>query len=159
MESTSTEKVPPETSTPDTENATYFRPEESNSQSRFELLRFYNRGTWKDRREENKEVRHRQDNLAIFDALSGQLSLTDHQKKKGRRIFDDLDLQQLGESARLVAFGVCINVVNDDVRNGTRYWPTAEDTDEEFDSMSDNLDFYTSEVLSIIYKVNHERSE
>lgn len=158
MESPS-EKVPPEVITPDTKNATFFNPDESNTEQRFKLLRFYHRGTWKDRRTENKKVRHRQDNLAIYDALSSQLTLTDWQKKKGRRIFDGLDLQLLGKSARLVAFGVCILVANDDVVDGTRYWPNASDTDEEFTQIKDNLDFRDSQVLSIISLVDRRRSE
>jgi hypothetical protein len=59
----------------------------------------YNRGTWHDRREENKRVTHRQDNLAILDSLSGQLELTRFQKQKARRIYDKLDLQNLGKPA------------------------------------------------------------
>lgn len=119
----------------------------------------YNRGTWKDRREENKRVTHRQDNLAILDSLSGQLDLSPYQKGEARRIFDELDLQNIGKSACLVAFGVCAVVANDDVRDGTRYWPTANETDDLFTEIATNLGFTENQQLSIILTVDHRRSE
>ncbi|AAL54950.1 hypothetical protein HfxHF1_215 [Halophage HF1] len=157
---TLTEKQPPEALTPDTENATYFDPNERNSTpSKFRRLMLYNRGTWHDRREENKRVTHRQDNLAILDSLSGQLELSDFQKKKARRIYDKLDLQNLGKPACLVAFGVCAVVANDDVHDGTRYWPTANDTCDLFTEIADNLGFTQNQQLSIILTIDHRRSE
>lgn len=156
---TLTEKQPPETITPDTENATYFDPNERNSESsKFERLMLYNRGTWLGPGEENKRVTHRQDNLAILDSLSGQLELTSYQKSEARRIFDSLDLQDLGKPASLVAFGVCVVVANDDVYDGTRYWPTANDTCGLFSEIADNLGFTENQQLSIILTVDHRRS-
>ncbi|QRD99703.1 hypothetical protein VOLN27_80 [Halorubrum virus VOLN27B] len=156
---TLTEKQPPETITPDTENATYFDPNERNSESsKYERLMLYNRGTWLGPGEENKRVTHRQDNLAILDSLAGQLELTNYQKSEARRIYDSLDLQDLGKPASLVAFGVCVVVANDDVHDGTRYWPTANDTCDLFSEIADNLGFTENQQLSIILTVDHRRS-
>jgi hypothetical protein len=152
-----TEKEPSEVVTPDTENATFFNPNESNNPEHYKLLRFYNRGTWKDRREENKEVRHRQDNFAILDALSGQLSLTDYQKSEARRIFSEMDLQIMGHETRLIAFCLCAILVNEDVPDGNRYYPTAKDTDDEFSSMQDNLGFSDRIVQSVMAKLREGR--
>jgi hypothetical protein len=152
------EEEPSEVITPDTENATWFNPNESNNSDLFEVLRFYNRGTWKDRREENKELRHRQDNLAIFDALAGQLSLTSYQKQEGRRTFGELELGELGHATRLIAFGVCVVVANDDVHGGHRFYPTAKGTDEEFRSMQRDLGFNSNTVLSVMGKIDARRS-
>lgn len=152
------EEQPSEVITPDTENATYFDPYESNDRSQhFKRLRLYNRNTWKDRREENKEVTHRQDNLAILDALSGGLSLNSFQKKKCRRIFDKLDLQEIGKSVRLVAFGVCACVANDDVHDGTRYYPTSKTNDDQFEGIVDDLEFTDSQIHNIIGVIQHRR--
>jgi len=154
------EKHPPETITPDTENATYFDPNErNNNPSKFRRLMLYNRGTWKDRREENKKVTHRQDNLAILDSLAGQLDLTRFQKEKARRVFDALELGKLGKSVSLVAFGVCTLVANDDVPNGTRYWPTSNNTCSLFESIADDLGFTENQQLSIILTIDHRRIE
>ncbi|UBF19282.1 hypothetical protein HRTV-17_gp83 [Halorubrum phage HRTV-17] len=157
---TLTEKQPPEVITPDTENATYFDPNERNADSdKFKRLMLYNRGTWLGPGEENKKVTHRQDNLAILDSLSGQLELTPFQKEKARRIYDSLDLQDLGKPACLVAFGVCALVANDDVHDGTRYWPTANDTCELFENIAGNLGFTENQQLSIILTIDHRRPE
>jgi hypothetical protein len=152
-----TEKEPSEVVTPDTENATFFNPDESNRPEHFKLLRFYNRGTWKDRREENKKVRHRQDNIAILDALSGQLSLTDYQKSEARRLFDEINLQKMGHKTSLIAFCLCAILANEDVPDGHRYYPTAKNTDAEFTSMQDNLEFSDHKVLSVMGKIRAGR--
>lgn len=154
-----TEKEQSEVISPDTKNATYFHPEESNRQAHFERLRSYNRGTWKDRREENKEVTHRIDNLAIFDALSGQLDLTDYQTQEARCFFDNLELGQLGKPTRLVAFGVCAVVANEDVPDGTRYHPSHVDPDPYFQRVVDDLEFSESQLHSIIGQIRARRRQ
>ncbi len=161
MDDSIEEKEPSEVLTPDTENATHFDPDDVHGSTpiNYKRLRLYNRNTWKDRREENKEVTHRQDNLAIYDALAGQLELTDYQKEKGRRIFDKLELEKLGKPARLIAFGVCAVVANDDVHDGSRYHPQMNNPDELFVEIMDNLDFTVSQLHSTIGVVNNRRVE
>lgn len=166
MDDSPEETEPSPVLTPDTKNATYFDPnevEESNnncgtsvSYSRIQLL---NRGTWKSRYEENKEVTHRRDNLAILDAISSQVELTDHQKAKARRVFDDLELGELGKSAKLIAFGVCAVVANDDVHRGSRFHPQMEDPDELFAELADRLGFTSSQLHSVVGIVNSRRLE
>lgn len=159
------EVEPSEILTPDTDNATYFVPSEAKEPTRvpndrtlnYKRMRLYNRNTWKDRREENKEVTHRQDNLAIIDALSGQLELTGWQKSKARRVYDKLELGQLGKPARLVAFGVCATVANDDVHDGSRYHPRMNEPDELFESLANDLEFTEGQLHSIVGVINHRR--
>ena len=158
MEET-TEKEPSEVITPDTPNATYFKPSEGSNPEKFKRFRSYNRGTWKDRREEDKRVTHRQDNLAIFDAISTQVELNSYQKQEARRTFDNLDLQRIGRQARLVAFCVCAVVANDDVHDGHRYWPTANNTDDAFERLAEALGFRDNQILSVMGKVDSRRSQ
>lgn len=162
MDDSPSEKEPSEVLTPDTKNATYFDPTEAEESSiNYRRLRLYNRNTWSDRREENKEVTHRRDNLAILDALAGQLELTDYQKSEARRVFDELNLGKIGKPARLIAFGVCAVVANDDVPDGSRYHPRMNDPDELFEQIADNLEFTTTQrhmILSVIGReVNPEK--
>lgn len=159
MDDSIEETEPSPVLTPDTENATHFDPDDVHGSTsvNYERLRLYNRNTWKDRREENKEVTHRRDNLAILDAISGQLELTDYQKSEARRVFDDLDLGNLGKPARLIAFGVCIVVANDDVREGNRYHPQMNNPDELFEGMIDDLGFTESQIHSVIGIVKSRR--
>lgn len=164
MEDSVEEKEPSEVLTPDTENATYFNANETDDSNwtgkspvNYKRLLIYNRNTWKNRWEENKEVTHRQDNLAILDALSGQLELNNFQKEKSRRVFDELDLGDLGKSVRLIAFGVCAVVANEDVHDGSRYHPQMDDPDELFVEMADRLDFTTKQLHSVIGVVGNER--
>lgn len=152
MDDSIEETEPSPVLTPDTENATHFDPDDvyGSPPVNYERLRLYNRNTWKDRREENKEVTHRRDNLAILDAISGQLELTDYQKSEARRIFDNLSLGDLGKPARLIAFGVCIVVANEDVRNGNRYHPQMNDPDDLFVNIIDQLGFTERQIHSVI---------
>lgn len=161
MDDSIKEKEPSHVLTPDTENATFFDPKEVNASTsvNYKRLRLYNRNTWKDRREENKEVTHRQDNFAIYDALAGQLELTDYQKEKGRRVFDRLELDDLGKPARLIAFGVCAVVSNDDVHGGSRYHPQMNNPDELFEHIIERLGFTIGQLHSVIGVVNDRRIE
>jgi len=166
MDDSPTEKEPSEVLTPDTENATYFNyneAEEPNSYSKtpvnYKRIQLLNRGSWHSRYEENKEVTHRRDNLAILDALSSQVELTNFQKKKARRIFDELELGKMGRSVRLVAFGVCAVVANDDVANGSRFHPQMKNSDELFEGLADRLGFTEGQLHTIIGVVNNRRTE
>lgn len=164
MQDSIEEKEPSQVITPDTENATHFNANEVDDSNwkgptsvNYQRLLLYNRNTWKSRYEENKEVTHRQDNLAILDALSGQLELNSFQKKKARRVFDKINLGDLGKQVRLIAFGVCIVVANEDVHNGSRYHPQMKNPDNLFDEMADRLDFSESQLHSIVGIINNER--
>lgn len=158
------EREPSKVLTPDTENATHFNADEVDSSFwkgptsvNYKRLLIYNRNTWKSRYEENKEVTHRQDNLAILDAISGQLDLNKFQKDKARRIFEDINLGKLGKPARLIAFGVCTVVVNDDVPYGSRYHPQMTNPDETFVSLAESLGFTDNQLHSIVSVVENER--
>jgi hypothetical protein len=160
-----TESEPSEVITPDTQNATYFDPNDCEAPMKvpndrtvdYNRLRLYNRNTWTDRREENKEVTHRQDNLAIYDAISSHVELNSYQKSQGRKLFDRLDLGDIGKSARLVAFGVCVVVANDDVPGGSRYHPNMKNPSGLFHSLSQELGFEKNQLLSIIGIINSRR--
>lgn len=153
-----TEKEPSEVLTPDANNATFFKPSEGsdNHHQKYKRLRLYNRGTWKDRREENKEVTHRRDNLAILDAIASQLDLTDYQKSESRRTFDGLELGDIGKPADLIAFAVCIVVANDEVK-GTRYYPTKKSTDGIFSRVSGRLGYSVKKEQAAIGNVEDRR--
>lgn len=142
----------PNVLTTDSENATWFKPIESRDPEKFKRFRLYNRGTWKDRREENKEVTHRKDNLAVLDAICGQLSLTDYQKDESRRLLDRLDLQSFGRPVSHIAFGLAVLVANRDARD-LRYWPTRNDTDREFTKIGNEIELTEQEQVSIINTV------
>lgn len=152
-----------------TENATNIIPKEASYEDQpakyrdygtptYEKFSHYNRG-WNGPKRENKEVNRNQDNLAIFDALAGQVELTDYQKAEGRRILTQLDLPNLGRSVDLVAFSVCILVANDDVHDGHRYWPTANDTCSEFTQIAENIGYDSNTILSVMLTVDARRDE
>lgn len=152
MEDSPNEIEPSVVLTPDADNATYFDPEDASGSNsiNYKRLMLYNRGTWYDRREENKELTHRRDNLAVYDSLSSQLDLTEYQKEEGRRIFDELNFGTIGKPVRLVAFGVCIIVANDDVPNGVRYHPQMNDPDQLFIKIAERLNFTEKDLHSIM---------
>lgn len=152
-----TEKEPPDVVTSDTPNATEVRPDEAppHKQYKFRKFRAYNTGTWNGPRRENKELTYRQDNLHRYDALSSQVGLTDLQKRRGRKLMEELDFQQIGQPIDQILFGVCVLVANADVPGGTRYWPDerTKNNDGLFAEVADDLGLDLSEQLSIVQKL------
>lgn len=152
-----------------TENATNINPNEASYDDQpakfrdygtptYEKFSQYNRG-WNGPRRENKEVNHNQDNLAIFDALAGQVELNGYQKSEGRRILQRLNLGELGRPVNLIAFSICAIVANDDVPDGNRYWPTSNDNDEDFCRVESNLDHDEGTILSGMLTVDSRREQ
>lgn len=159
MEDSPTETEPSIVLTPDANDATHFDPDDvyGSTPINYSRLLLLNRGTWKSRWEENKEVTHRRDNMYILSAIASQLELTDYQKEEARNVFDEIELGEIGKPVRLVAFGVCAVVANEDVHDGCRYHPQMNDPCELFVHIADRLDFTTSQLHSIIGTVNHLR--
>jgi len=136
------EQQPPTVVTSDTDNATQIRPDDAPAHKRhqFERFRAYNRGLWNGPKRENKEEMFRQDNLHRFDAIASAVDLTRSQKARGRTVFDGLDWQELGTHIDFIIFGVCCAVANDDVDDGTRYWPHPDATgDAAFEEIAADL--------------------
>lgn len=158
------EKSPPVTTTGDTENSTHFHSNEGPTTSEdhryalpmktWERRKMLNEGTWNGPKRENKEVTHRQDNLHIYDAIACQLDLTAYQKERGRGVYDDLPLGDLGRPVKQYAFAVCIAVANADAE-GKRYWPVEnkQDNDPLFAEFGESLDLTLREQLSALMKV------
>ena len=164
-----TEEEMPSVLTSETENATNINYNEASYEDqpdkyrnygtpKYKRLSLYNRG-WNGPNRENKEVTHRQDNLAVFDALAGQLELTSYQKTKGKATIDKLDLQRIVRSIDLVALCACILVANDDVVDGYRYWPRANNADADFQRVIDGIDYDLDDVLSMMLKLDSLRDE
>lgn len=164
-----TEEEVPSVLTSETENATNIYPSDASYEDqpdkyrnygkpKYERLSLYNRG-WNGPNRENKQVTHRQDNIAVFDALAGQLELTSYQKQRGKATLDDLDLRRIGRSIHLVALCVCILVANDDVVDGYRYWPRANNADADFQRVVDDIEFDLDTILSMMLKLDSLRDE
>ena len=152
----------PEPLTSRTENATNINPKDASTKKqrkKFSRLSKYNRGIWNGPRREKKEITRRQDNIAIFDSLASQLELTSYQKKKGRRTLDRLDLRRVGLPTNLIAFSICVLVANDDVPDGYRYWPRANNTDADFRRVSKNFPHDVDSILSAMMRVDELRDE
>lgn len=154
------ERQPPDVMTSDTDNATKVQPKEAppSKRAKFRRFRAYNRGTWNGPRRENKEIVRRQDNLQRYDAISSTLELTQSQKNRGREIFDSLDLISLTNKGKedidSVVFAICVLVANDDVNDGTRYWPLdTGDSSRPFPEFAKELGLSINDQLSIIKRV------
>jgi len=153
------EEMPHTVITSDTNNATRVEPKDapSGKREKFEKFRLYNTGTWNGPKRENKEAVYRQDNLHRYDSLAASLNLTQYQKERGRTALDELNLHQItgGISIDHVIFGVCTVVANDDVDDGTRYWPHPQspNNDKTFPEVAKSLGLDRSEQMSIIQKV------
>lgn len=152
------EKEPPDVITSDTNNATKIEPKEAppGKRRKFRRFRAYNTGTWNGPKRENKEVTRRQDNLHRYDSISSSLNLSGYQKSRGRKILDDLNIRKIGIGVDAVIFGICAVVANDDVEDGTRYWPQPSSQDNgssPFKDVADSLGYCWQEQMSIIKKI------
>jgi hypothetical protein len=133
-------------------NATKFHPEEAPEHLRdyYRRLSKYNYGlnlNWAD----NSEQR-RQEALAIFDALSGNLELTPFQKRVGRARMDSLEIYKLGWSVEHVAFAVCAVTARED---GRLYHPNRSDdrNDSEFVRLARSLDLRPKGIDTCMQKI------
>jgi len=158
-----TEKQPPDVITSDTDNATQIHPSEAppGKREKYRRFRAYNTGLWNGPRRENTEQFRRQDDLHRYDALASSLDLTDRQQKRGRRIFDSLNINEFtspGQSVDVVIFAVCVLVANAAVEDGTRYYPPPDrgGNDEDFARVAKDLELNVSTQLSIIERVRTE---
>lgn len=149
------ERQPPDVLTSDTDNATIIEPKEASPDDRAKFRRFraYNTATWNGPKRENKELIRRQDDLHRFDSLASSLNLTDYQKSRGRGILDDFDCHAFGYSIDHIIFGICVVIANDDVDNGTRYWPRKGNQSGPYPRVADSLDLGWKEQMAAIKKV------
>jgi hypothetical protein len=154
-----TEREPPEVITSDTENATKIHPDEASPDKRrkFRKFRAYNTGTWNGPKREHKDVVYNQDNLHRYDSIASALSLTDFQKRRGRELVPSLDFRKMGMEIDQFLFALCILVVNDDVRDGSRYYPHPKATgDPDFEKVGSDLNLDREAQISAVEKVREE---
>jgi hypothetical protein len=151
-----TEREVPEVITSDTENATKIQPDEAppDKNRKFRKFRAYNTGMWNGPKRENTEQLRHQDNLHRYDSIASSLSLTDYQKDRGRALISDFEFSKLGMDVDRFLFALCILVVNDDVRDGSRYYPHPKATgDPDFEKVGKSLDLDREAQISAVEKV------
>lgn len=141
------------TITPDGDNATKFHPEEANESQRdhYRVLSRYNSGIYTRGRTDQSKIRLI-DNLAVFDAIAGQLELTDWQKRYGRQVITNLNVRQVGHPIEAVVFAVCALTVRRDRRfyNPDR---NDENNDPEFTRLKDELGLSDRKVRSCMKRM------
>jgi hypothetical protein len=150
------ERQPPDVMTSDTNNATKVEPKDAppHKKAKFKRFRAYNRGTWNGPKRENKEVIRRQDDLHRFDSIASALNLNDRQKSQGRKMLDTIEVTKKKIGIDVIIFGICAIVANEDVRDGSRYYPHPEATgDRHFEKVADSLDLDRHDQISAIEKV------
>ena len=115
------------------------------------MLSLLNTGMYARGRTDQEKIR-RADNLAIFDAIAGQLELTDWQKRYGRAVVDNLNLREIGHPVEGVVFAVCALTVRRDRRF---YHPNRDDenNDSEFLRLKDDLSLSDRNVRSLIHRL------
>lgn len=112
---------------------------------------------WNGPKRENKEESRRQDNLHRYDSIASSLHLNTYQKSRGRQLLDDLDVKGFGIPVDNIIFGICVVVANDDVHNGTRYWPQHPDQkdggESSFEKVAKSFDLTWRKQMSVIKKI------
>jgi hypothetical protein len=142
--------------TPDTENATHFHYEEApdHKQDKFRKFHLYNtglcNGKWT-----NQQLRRKMDNLARFDAISSQLELTEYQKRRGRKLFKNINLSKFGVDADIISFCLMAIVARSDNRI---YHPQRNESrnDPLFQEFAEELHCSNERILSCYNKVERE---
>lgn len=148
------EREPEPIVSPDTENATKFHPDEASPEQRdqYRRLERYNSGLYNGDWVDQEQVR-RITNLACFDAISSQLELTNYQKRRGRELFDRLNLRRFGHPVEMIAFVVCMYVARED---GRLYHPKRayRNNDPVFFQIAERLGFRLSLIDSCFNRVS-----
>jgi hypothetical protein len=160
------ENQPEPLTDPDTPNHTRFYGSDAPNGNRldgteslaghYQRLANLNTGVFNGKWAVDESARWRQEDLAIFDCIAGQLELTPHQKQVGRTAYGDLDLRELsspnGIDAALVAFITSAIVCRQD---GRFYHPSrsSDTNDTLFVDLIENLDYRDSVVYSCYEKV------
>ena len=152
---------------PDNNAATKFHPDGHNHETDSRLdgtatfeqhyarLACHNAGIYNGKWADKTQIRD-QDNKAVFDAIAGQLELSDYQKQIGRQEFADLNLRELstpgGIDTTLVAIMVAAVVSR---RDGRSYHPNKNDNDNDrlFTALIDEFDYCDRVVHSAFGKV------
>lgn len=141
------------TITPDGQNATKFNPEEApaGSHEHWRRLAGYNSGVYNGSWADQQAIRLN-DNLAVFDAVAGQLELTNHQKRTGRDRLSALNVRSLGTGIETVVFAVCAITVRED---GRGYYPTRkpENNDPLFVDMALELSLSPSAIRATMNRI------
>jgi hypothetical protein len=158
---------------PDTRNATKFHGNDPDAnyqgpkrldgfktfEAHYERLATFNEGVYSYKWGDNAILR-RQDNLAIFDAISSGVDLTTYQKEVGREIMKTAPLRKWsspnGVDGILVAICVCATVLKNDWRSGRAYHPNRNDenNDDLFVRLLDRFSYRKSTIRSCIQKVD-----
>ena len=114
---------------PDTNNATHFHAAEAPADRRKQFKRFhgFNSGVYNGEWQDNEELR-RLDNLALYDAVSSQLELTNYQKRSGRQLLETFKTNEAGYSVALISFVIASHVCRDD---GRFYHPRRSDENND----------------------------
>lgn len=143
----------------DTENATRLNPSEGNAPENdpelWNRLSNINTGVVDSFGNADKNTSRQQERLAAWDVLSGQLELNDWQKRRGRDVFADLDLEALGTERHLVAFCLAVFVIRGDSRSRREYHPRRPEgrNDDCFLSVESDHDFGVNRVHSVLNRL------
>lgn len=161
------ESEPAPLTEPDTDNHTKFHPDDADHEQpkrldgtatfeqHYTRLASHNTGVYNGKWADKAKLRN-QDNLAVFDAVAGQLELTPYQKETGRAEFDRLNLRKLsspsGIDTSLVAIMVAAVVAR---RDGRQYHPLSSDTanDPLFTALLNDLGYDDGLLHSAFGKV------
>lgn len=154
------EQQPPSVLTSDTDNRTTIDPREAPPDQREKYRRFraWNTGMWNGPKRENTQQFRRQDDLHCYDSVAAQCGLTPYQKERGRRLLDTFsiaDYTNYNVSAAAVIFALCVVVANEDVDDGTRYWPNANTNDRDFERVAGDLVIGWKTMVGLIMKLDH----
>ena len=136
---------------PDTNNATKFHPEEAETRDTeyWKLMAGYNSGVYTRNWADQTKLR-RMDLLALFDSISGHLELTPHQKRIGRDAMGRVDLNKLGISMEMAAFCLCVLATAPD---GRYYHPQARSNDRLMADMADELDLNKNKIIRALRRI------
>jgi hypothetical protein len=153
----------------DTDNKTKFHPDDANHdtdkrldgtatfEQHYARLASHNTGIYNGKWADKTKLRS-QDNLAVFDAIAGQLELTRFQKTVGRDAYDGLNLRELsspgGADHTLIAIMVAAVVSG---RDGRPFHPNSRDgnNDALIVGLINSFDYPDSVVHSTFGKIRH----
>lgn len=155
---------------PDTPNRTRLNPSEGKSPSQdygpgkyWERLSRLNTGVVDSFGTADTKHQRRQERLAAFDAVAGQLELTSWQKREGRRIMETLRVGSggLGIDLYLASFTLAAYVVREDSASTRTYHPRRADRNNcrLFLDVANDLGLDPNRIHSVLNRMEEHVSE
>lgn len=136
---------------------TYFNASEADSDSSIEYkeLSKQDEPVSRGRQLRDESKFNAKDNFYVYDAVSSQLGLTEYQEQEGKRLLDQVNINNTGYSIEECSFAICALVTQADSKaerseRSELYWQYRTSSENRFDELLRELNLSQGRIDSAI---------